>query len=175
MTEVHTRKAIGFAVDVAFFSAYCFSGGILASYIKGRRRLEAILRHWLCTPLAIGLWAVTMFAVRPGYGAAESALLVPIFLMIVSGNDFHGLLSSRAFSFLGTISYSVYLLHPIVLYVCTRAAGRVIDFRTVTPLAYWTLAAAIGMVVILVSSLSYRFIEYPAMAKPRQARATVAP
>jgi peptidoglycan/LPS O-acetylase OafA/YrhL len=147
--------------QLAFFMVSCFSVGILAAHLKAELKLERLLRHPACTVIAGMLICLVLFFVPAQYGLLESLLLAPIFLMIAFGNDFHGLLTSRPFSYLGAISYSVYLWHGIVLYTVTRSAGRYTDLTALSPLAYWATMATAGVIVILVSSVSYRFLELP--------------
>jgi peptidoglycan/LPS O-acetylase OafA/YrhL len=143
----------------------CFSVGILAAHAKNRWNWGAVLRHRLCTLIAIVLWLTTMFFVSPANHYFISGLLAPIFFMIVFGNDFHGLLSSGWLAFLGTISYSIYLMHGIVLYASMEVASRFISIGTLPAIQYWALIAIAGALVIVASSITYRFIEYPWMVR----------
>ncbi len=155
-------------IQTAFYTFCCFSGGILAAIAKTTWRLEPALRHWICTPIALGLCATTLFFAPPRYGLVESALLAPVFLMIVFGNDFHGLLSSRFLTFPGVISYSLYLMHGIVIYVFTQTVRRYLDVAALSPVTYWMAALGVGLVVVTVCSLNYRYVEFPFMVKRKR-------
>ncbi|PSB31934.1 acyltransferase family protein [Stenomitos frigidus] len=89
------------------------------------------------------------------------ALIFCAFVCIASGNDLFGLLTTSASKYLGTISYSVYLLHGIVLFCVLRLANLVYPIKGMNPLHFWMLMGVCGLLVIGLSSLSYRFIEYP--------------
>jgi peptidoglycan/LPS O-acetylase OafA/YrhL len=141
----------------------CFSVGILAAHAKKHWNWGAVLGHWLCTPIAVALWLTVMFLASPAYPYLLSALLAPIFFMIVFGNDFHGILSSNTLAYLGTISYSIYLMHGIVLYAFMETASRFVSIGNSSAIEYWALMAIVGALVIVVSSLTYRLIEYPWM------------
>ena len=83
-----------------------------------------------------------------------------LFLLIVCGYvDFFGLLHLRTTVFLGSISYSVYLLHGIWLYTVLNILKRYIDFKTLGLETYWLIFALIGMVMIVSSAFTYKFIE----------------
>lgn len=157
-------KLLDLPYMLAHFSVPCFSVGILAAHTRRKWKLD-MLRHWLCTPVAIVLWLVAMFVAPPRFGFIESGLLAPIFFMVVFGNDFHGLLTSRLLSFLGTISYSLYVMHGVVLYACTQSMNRFVELKSLDTLQYWFLVGLIGAMVIVVSSLTYRFVEYPWLRK----------
>lgn len=149
----------------AFSMAGCFSVGILTAHLKAERKQWPLLKHPLCTPVAILLLLGVLLYMPPIESFAESLLLAPVFLMVVYGNDFHGLLTSRPMMYLGKISYSVYLLHGIVLYVLVQ--GVAVRFHLVSfhPIVYWSLMAVVGGVVIVTASVSYRFLELPFLGK----------
>jgi peptidoglycan/LPS O-acetylase OafA/YrhL len=63
----------------------------------------------------------------------------------------------RPLIYLGTVSYSLYLVHSIVIY----GVGRVGDHRYVSAAAWVALTVA-------VSAITYRFIEQPAIEYGRK-------
>ena len=64
-------------------------------------------------------------------------------------------LTNNAISrYLGKISYSIYLLHPLVISVVTATFAH-------TVISGWYLVALIAIGTIMLSSLTYRFIEFP--------------
>ena len=71
----------------------------------------------------------------------------------------HRMAVPAAFSLLGAISYSLYLLH-------VRIGGRIINLATRLPESALTTVATVAAVVASVGSayLLWRFIERPAMA-----------
>lgn len=156
----------------AFSMAGCFSVGILAAHLKVERKQWPLLRHPLCTPVAILLLMGVLLYMPPIESFGESLLLAPVFLMVVYGNDFHGLLTSRPMMYLGKISYSVYLLHGIVLYVLVQGVAWRLHLVSFRPVAYWSLMAVVGGAVILAASVSYRFLEQPFLGSTRNKRAS---
>lgn len=150
---------------LATFLLTCFSVGIITAHLKSDFKVLPLLRHPACTLVAAALLVVVLFFVPPREGFLESACLAPIFVMIVFGNDFCGLLTSRPITYLGTISYSVYLLHAIVLFVVTRTLNRYVSLGSVSPMVYWAVIAVAGVIVILLASLSYGLLEKPFLGK----------
>ena len=150
---------------LALFILSCFSVGIVAAHLKSDFKVLPLLRKPACTIAAAALLLGVLFFVPPKEGFLESACLAPIFVMIIFGNDFFGMLTSRPIVYLGTISYSVYLLHGIVLFVVTRSVNRYINLGTASPLVYWAVIAAAGVIVILLASLSYGLLERPFLRK----------
>ena len=146
-----------------------FAIGMLAAYDIPSRRIHAVLRSPWMTPIAAILLAFHLFLISQGARAfdppQEAALLIPIFFMIIAGNDFCGLLSSSPMRCLGTVSYSLYIFHGMILHLCTLMIDRYDPIRLMTPLHYWLWVLPISLVVVLWSTLSYQFIERPFFAR----------
>lgn len=96
------------------------------------------------------------------YSAVQMIVLGIAFLIISLGNNVFGVLRNSGLKFLGEISYSVYLLHGLVLYVLFSMAG-VFDFERWSLLAYVVLFPGVLLIVVLVSLCTYRVIEKPFM------------
>ncbi|HBT5026275.1 TPA: acyltransferase [Klebsiella pneumoniae] len=82
-----------------------------------------------------------------------------IFVLVIAGNDFFGLLSKKTSIILGEISYSIYLMHGIVIYT----VFYVLDlFRYITSFTEYALIIPFVMfIVVVVSSITFTFIEKP--------------
>ncbi len=138
-----------------------FSGGALAAILVREQRARAIARHLACAVLALmALAAATRTA--PGQ-PLSTLLLIVAFVIIASGNTLFGLLDSAPLRTLGAMSYSVYLLHGLVLYVAFSALGRGVAGH-LTPLQHWLVAWGCVPVVVGLCHLTFRAIESPAMA-----------
>lgn len=95
-----------------------------------------------------------------GFNLLWYALGFILFVFIVCEYvDFFGLLNWNATVFLGSISYSVYLLHGIWLYTVLHILQRYLDFTKLGMEGYWLIIAAIGMAMVVSSALTYRYIE----------------
>ena len=96
-----------------------------------------------------------------GQGVPQYLLGFVFFLLLVSGNTLFGILESRPVKFLGVISYSIYLLHNIVISVVFYHFYQIQEIDSVSPVIYWSVTAACGVIVVLLSAFCYRFVEYP--------------
>jgi peptidoglycan/LPS O-acetylase OafA/YrhL len=126
---------------------------------------------WARTPwaaAAVVVAAGALFSLFPtGYGAIQSLLMLAVFAPIALGNSLWGLLNLRPFKVLGEISYSIYLIHGIVLYVLFTWLFP--TFLSINASHGMLVAGLVGTtaLVVLVSTITYLLIEKPGMALGR--------
>ena len=70
---------------------------------------------------------------------------------------------SRPAKILGAISYSLYLTHCIVLFVVVGAADRLLGLESLGPTQYWLLVALAALATVVLSAVTFQFVEYPFM------------
>lgn len=156
---------VALAAVVLFFGTqkpivFNFLFGALAAMIVHARLLDDKLKApWLgVLPLfALGVY----FELPAGNGFVQSLALFGFFIFVVQGNSLFGLLRTRAARVLGTISYSIYLTHCIALFITVSAANRVLPIRTMDAGEYWLLVSLAGAGCVLLSAVTYRFVEHP--------------
>lgn len=141
-----------------------FPFGMLAASIKhildGHRIVLSLNQKKVLNFLAIPYLIFLITNFHDGYSLLWYTLGFILFLLIVCQYvDFFGLLNLRAAAFLGSISYSIYLLHGIWLYTVLHILQHYIIFKTLSLELYWSIIGIIGMVMIVSAALSYRFIE----------------
>jgi peptidoglycan/LPS O-acetylase OafA/YrhL len=113
--------------------------------------------------IVIGLSVFSLFFTEP-YTFAQMIPLAIIFAFIANGYDFFGVLYNNGLRILGEVSYSIYLMHGAVLYFFFSILN-VIDFSTTSLHAYYLSFPAVFGVVVLLSLLTYKFIESPFLRK----------
>jgi peptidoglycan/LPS O-acetylase OafA/YrhL len=142
-----------------------FLGGVVAAFLV--RMPQA--RELAAGPVASA--CITVFLVL-GVGWFQSVdepvslVMVSLaFIGIACGNSVFGILTHPLSRTLGQISYSIYLLHGIVLFITFQwilgfqGAGRL------SPLEHWGIIAICAVGVVTICSLTYRFIERPALER----------
>ncbi|MEX0774446.1 MAG: acyltransferase [Phycisphaeraceae bacterium] len=147
-----------------------FLGGIAAVHLLH----YPAARRWLASPVVAAAalaWLVgvivlaSQFWVTTGsyrqYQAPAVLASFPLFLTVVAGTSYGGLLTWRPSRCLGHISYSVYLLHGSVLYICLWFISRRIALHEIPPWQYWLLASVLMTVVVGFSACTYRLVEWP--------------
>lgn len=146
-----------------------FLFGAAAAALVHTRRLERyrLDAPWLGVVALASLGAY--FALPKYYGLPQSLALFGFFIFIVHGNSLFGLLRTAPAKVLGTISYSIYLVHCIALFVTVRAVDAVRPMETLHSVQYWLLAAFAAVGTVLLSALTYRYVEFP-FIHPQAAR-----
>jgi len=128
-------------------------GMIVAEAVKFDKIAAALRSPWAAL---IGLTAlVCEFVFCPTAFAVLPPLLLGIFFApVVAGNSYFKLLSLPASIVLGEISYGIYLLHGIVLYV---------GFGILTYAPGPTIMLLLGPLAVALAMFTHRFIEIPAI------------
>ena len=96
----------------------------------------------------------------------HSSLIGLLFLCFVNGNHLGGLLKKTPALILGEISYSIYLMHGVLLYIIFHANDFIpgLGLDWVTSIMLGVLASPL---LILFCFTTFRFIEWPALTKAR--------
>jgi peptidoglycan/LPS O-acetylase OafA/YrhL len=119
--------------------------------------------------------AACLIVVYQAYPSMVSFAVVffPIFLIAAAGNTLGGILTNRTARCLGSISYSLYLLHGILFYLTMntfKASGRL----SLPEVFYWAALVLAAIAATLLSALTYRWIEFPFLSRSHRAPVTAA-
>lgn len=145
----------GYAQIIINFFSYLkfgFGWGMLAACAYIQRPSIPILKNRLASILALLCWGVAQSSFHNRI--YQCLLLFIVFIVIVYENNLLGILSSNSAQFLGQVSYSIYLLHGIVLWTLRGIEGE-------SATRHWFFLGVAGLLTIFFSALSYRYIEYP--------------
>jgi len=146
--------------DRGYWAIFLF--GIMAAYIVNYHPKVSWFKKvkWSALVPILGLLLVYLINYKP-YSYIQYGISLLVFLSFVYGNNLFGLLSTKVAKFLSTISYSVYLLHGIVLYFVLRLVDFMYPVQMLTPFAFWLVILVAGVLSVLVSAVTYRYIEHP--------------
>lgn len=99
-------------------------------------------------------------------------LLGCFFFIVTSNASLFGLLTLRASKRLGNISYSIYLLHGLILTTIfsPQAFGR---YATIGPWQFWTVVLFAAALLILLSATTFLIVERPGIALGKRIRPAV--
>lgn len=136
-----------------------FFGGMLCASIQQyflfevREGVSNIVSSIILTGLLI-----TLMHFSTAYSTVPFLILWCVFLLITLGCSFFGLLSSKPARRLGELSYSIYLLHGIVLYGFFKYQG-VLNFARSTAMNFWLSIAIAGAIAVSITMVSHLLIE----------------
>lgn len=160
--------ALAFADRELFAGAYlkfalAFAYGMLAIELAQRPGFA----DWLKSPAAALLGLAALVTEMTVFHDCLTdwlpiGLLAVFFAPVVSGNSYFGLLSRPASIVLGELSYSIYLLHGIVLSLFMVEGVKALSLP-VTP-ALWMVLPVLAVVVVAIALLTFSGIERPAIA-----------
>jgi peptidoglycan/LPS O-acetylase OafA/YrhL len=154
--------------DLVYLVNFAVGMGVAHLMAAGNPLRSLIARRgWGLVPVAA---ALTVGLGVPTYTLKGSLCAAFVFLSIVSGVDLCGLLRTQAVRLLGTVSYSIYLLHGTVLYVGLGIVRAFYPIQRLTPPAYWLVMAACAVLLVCLSAVTYRWLEYPFLRVPLPTR-----
>lgn len=152
--------------------AFFFAGGVTAAFFrKESERLPAGFWGGLSIVAALCLlaWPTPEQAFYLVSGSNRllfsSLLLTGMTAYFYAQVQWSGILH-KVFSWLGAVSYSLYLLHPIVF-----RGVRAVEHRLNMASGYWEVFLPALFIALIVSHLSYYFLEKPMMRLGLRARA----
>lgn len=163
------KKTFIMALPLAFFalsSPYrgywaIFFFGMMAAHIYNKYPKVDFFNKSISSIIPIlGVVIVYYISYKP-YSFVQYFISLGVFLSFVYGADLFGLLKSEVAKFLGTISYSIYLIHSIILFAVLNSVDYYYPIISITPELFWFLILISGIITIAVSSLTYHYIEYP--------------
>lgn len=159
------------------FFPVAFLAGILTAIIFRFGRIKLLMAHPIFSVLAISLvfWQGLAYP-EASYQQPSKipALCLSIaFVIIACGNDLFGMLTTRTARYLGEISFGIYLLHGVVLFIVFNYIIGLEQVKTLSTTSYWLLISAITVVIILAATFTYRMIEAPAMKRVTKVSAKV--
>ena len=138
-----------------------FLGGILAAILVKNDEFRLVAASNLMSVVAM---LALIAAAVPFVFNNESLtliLLIIAFVIIACGNQLFGLLLHPISRALGDLSYSIYLLHGILLFVTFNI---LIDKSLlVSANMYWGVITIIAPILIFICHCTYQYIEHPAM------------
>jgi len=155
----------------------CFLGGFAAAYWVRRPELAAFGRSRAGGAVALAALVGTVAGFDTAYAPLPILGLSVVFLAVASGQSFGGLLAWRPVLWLGEISYGVYLLHGLVIWLALSGNAALPAAVLADGTLFAVALAGVGALVVLLASAVHLTVERPAMAFGRKhaARLRAAP
>lgn len=159
-----------FPVQVKQFNTAYFILFAIGGLVAWARRYYKLPEGLATSPLAtaITLVSITAALFYPATMSVFHILLITVFFTtVVMGNDLMGILSNQASIVLGEISYSIYLLHGIVLYFLFTVNSPV-DITQYTLVQFLFLTPVLTALIVAISAVTFNWVEKPGMELGRK-------
>jgi peptidoglycan/LPS O-acetylase OafA/YrhL len=140
-----------------------FVTGILAAVLTRNARVQRLAGSQLASAAIILTLVVAVLKFPNPMGPAPIILLSIAFVLIAAGNTMYGVFTSKLSCILGEISFSIYLLHGIFLYVMFNLLIGTERAKLLSPVEYWLVIAGITPVLILTCYFTYTRVEHPGL------------
>lgn len=140
-----------------------FIGGIAAALLARSESFCSFAKGKPATFIAIMAIVLTVACFPTAHTPVAVALLAVAFCIFACGNTLFNTLTHATSRLLGEITYSIYLLHGILLFTTFKfVVGS--DFAIgLSPIGHWMVIGMLTPALIGLCYLTFRFIELPAM------------
>jgi len=137
-----------------------FAGGAIAPFLKKYTSLKT--ENALSSILVL----ICLFMIAQFYtddAILPKVLISVVFTIIAMGNTMFGVLKNSTLKFLGDICYSTYLLHGIVLFMVMNFILGIDKIKSFTANEYCMVIFLITPLIVVISFVTFKFIEKPFM------------
>jgi peptidoglycan/LPS O-acetylase OafA/YrhL len=144
-----------------------FLSGLLTSFLNKNEKFVKIARHPLSSFAVLGcMLAIVIFMHK--FNVIPFTLATVMFCLIACENSFFGTLHTRIAGILGQISYSVYLIHGIIIYVTMNFIIGLEKAKSLSITKYCMVIVACILPLFIISSITYNLVEARFIAKGHQ-------
>jgi peptidoglycan/LPS O-acetylase OafA/YrhL len=140
-----------------------FIGGIVAAVLLQNTNIRATLGRPVYSLIAIVLLVVPILFFDSGRKPVPLICSSLFFMIIASGNSLFGVLNRSLSRKFGQITYSLYLVHGTLLFVLFYGVLGLERASQLSTTEYWGLIALTVIPLLLVSQLTFKYIELPMM------------
>lgn len=138
-----------------------FLGGMVAALLARNSKVQRIASEKYVSFLIILLLLITILFFPSVYSPIPYICVCLVFIAIACGNTLFGILSHHTSRLLGQISYSLYMLHGILLFITFKFVLGFEYAAAQSPMEYWIIIAFCSIILIIICSFTYYYIERP--------------
>lgn len=147
---------------IVSYHIFAFIGGAISPFILKYFSINNKIKDTIASVLVIiCLLGICQFNTAKNIYCI--ILISTVFTLIALGTSIFGILKNSTLRFLGDICYSTYLIHGILLFTTFYFVIWFRNLKTYTPEQYCYVIFLITPILIILSYLSFRFIEKPGM------------
>ncbi len=138
-----------------------FVGGIVSAWLVRDDRFRALATRRVMGIVVIAAVLAAVLFTTTAYSAMGVSLLFVAFALVASGNDVFGVLSSATSRTLGEVTYSMYLIHGLLLTLTFRFVVGMSAAAHWSPVHHWVVILGLSVVLVVLSYCGFRFVETP--------------
>lgn len=142
---------------------FAFIGGIASALLVRQGGFRCFCSRNSASFLIFGLIILIVAVFPSAYGVAPLILLSFVFSLIAGGNNLFKILVHPVSRTLGELSYSIYLLHGMILFILFTFMTGKNNAKLFSPDQHWIMITIISPILLLISYCTFHFIEKPAM------------
>jgi len=144
-----------------YLAAFC--AGMIAAIIARSTRFQTFASTHVSSAVIVACLVILVVLSPTIEGIAPMLLLTFVFILIACGNSLFGLLTHAVSRTLGEMSYSIYLLHGIALFILFRFVIGLDQAESLSPTMHWIYIVGLTPMLLALCFLTYVLIERPAM------------
>lgn len=152
---------IAFLNKARFVPFLPFICGVLSAILIHKYNFREYLKKNIFSLIGIILLGGSIIFTHQGNKPIPILISTFFFIVIASGNTFFGILSHNFSRRLGQITYSIYLIHGIVLFLVFNYLVGYERASKLTEIEHWGLISLCIFPIILISQLTFKYIELP--------------
>jgi peptidoglycan/LPS O-acetylase OafA/YrhL len=162
-------------LGATYFVFHFAVGILLAKYHADVRTWLEPRRGWKLVVLLVGIFLYTFRYTLPVYFSWKLPTSIPwlvtglgsvlVLMVVIASERVRTFLSLSWLRFIGKVSFSIYLIHFLVLILLTPRMFQLLNApQTALPFAWWLGLTFTVIMTIGLAALSHRLVEVPSMA-----------
>jgi len=146
--------------------ALSFVGGIVAAKLAtGGYGVKRFAVTPTASAIVLACFAYALLGFAAPFTLAQGVVLTVAFCLIACGNTLFGILGWKTSRVLGEITYSMYLLHSLLLFGVFQLLIGPAQSADFAPFTHWLVVIASAQLLVAVSIISFLLIESPSMRR----------
>lgn len=138
-----------------------FLGGIATAFIVRNKKIQQLAASYYMSFVIVVLLVVVVLFYSSSFSLVPYLCNWIVFTAIAGGNTLFGLLTHKASFLLGQVSYSLYLLHGMLLFALFNFLPGLLPFAMQSAVTYWLVIAVAGILLTILCTITYHYIEQP--------------
>ncbi len=152
---------------------YSFGAGLLAAFFVRSKTFIAVIPQKIFSLIVLLCLIATIYFFETSYQIFPLTLIAIAFIIIAGGNSLFGLLSNKISRMMGQISYPMYLLHPILLFITFRFVLGFNKTAQQPVYAYWLIVSVCASALVIICFTMHYFVELPCMKATAKVAASI--